>query len=117
MADEQLVTACLCMTKDIGVDGNLFGGNMLSWLDEAAGIYAHRYTGIPRMVTLKFTELVFKCPVKVGELVDFYASNPALGRTSLTFDISGKVEDKIVVHTTCTFVAVDKNGHSIPIPR
>jgi len=58
-SDEQLVNAYLCMTRDIGVDGNLFGGNLMAWIDQAAGIYAHRYTGVSRMVTLKFTELVF----------------------------------------------------------
>jgi len=117
MADEVLVNAYLCMTKNIGVDGNLFGGTMMAWIDQAAGIYAYRYTGFPRMLTLKFTELVFKCPVKVGELVDFYASNPVVGRSSFNFDICGKVGDRLVVHTNCTFVAVDSEGHPTPIPR
>lgn len=113
----QLVTAYLCMTKDIGVGGNLFGGAMMAWIDEAAGIHAHRHTGVVRMVTLKYTELVFKEPVRVGDLVDFYASNPRVGRTSFTFDFEGRVGDRVVIHTTCTFVAVDAEGRPREIPR
>lgn len=113
----QLVTAYLCMTKDIGVGGNLFGGTMMAWMDEAAGIHAHRYTGVVRMVTLKYTELVFKEPVHVGDLVDFYASNPRVGRTSFTFDFEGRIGDRVVVHTTCTFVSLGADGQPQPIPR
>ena len=116
MEQEQLVTAYLCMTKDIGVDGNLFGGTMMAWIDESAGIFAHKYTGVVRMVTLKYSELLFKCPVRVGDLVEFYASKPRVGRTSLTFELEGRVGTKSVVHTVCTFVSVDENGRPTPIP-
>lgn len=117
MNEYQLVSANLCMTKDIGVGGNLFGGTMMAWIDEAAGIYVHRYTGVRRSVTLKYTELCFKEAVHVGEVVDFYASNPRVGRTSFTFDFEGRVGSRVVIHTTCTFVAVDHEGKPMTIPR
>lgn len=115
MKDEVRVSTYLCMTKDIGVGGNLFGGTMMAWMDEAAGIFAHEHTGVVRMVTVKYTELVFKHPVRVGDIVCFYASNPRQGRTSLTFDLEGRVKTNIVVTTTCTFVAVDSGGRPTPI--
>ena len=112
------VTSHICMTRDIGVGGNLFGGTMMAWMDEAAGIYAHVYTGAPRMVTLKFTEILFKHPVRERDRVDFYAGNPRIGRTSITFDVEGRVGDTVVFQTTGTFVAVDKKGRPKPIkPR
>ena len=117
MSEYQLVSANLCMTRDIGVGGNLFGGTMMAWIDEAAGIHAHRYTGVLRNVTLKYTELVFKEAVRVGEVVEFYASNPRVGRTSFTFDFEGRVGTRVVIHTTCTFVAVDPEGKPMEIPR
>lgn len=103
------------MTKDIGVEGNLFGGVMLSWMDEAAAIYAHQYTGMPRVVTLKYTELVFERPVRVGDVVEFYVRNPRMGRSSLTFDIEAHVGEHLVLQTSTTFVAVDNEGRPTAI--
>lgn len=113
---EVYVTGKLCMTKDIGLGGNLFGGVMMAWMDEAASLFAFEYTGVVRLVTLKYTELVFKYPVRTGDRVAFYASCPRLGRTSVTFDLEGRVGGNVVVHTTVTFVAVDEYGKPMPIP-
>lgn len=109
------VSAYLCMTKDIGIGGNLFGGVMLAWMDEAAGIYAHRCTAGQRMVTLRYTEILFKYPVREGDLVEFFASNPRTGRTSFTFDLRGCVGDHVVFSTTATFVAIDSGGRPVPV--
>lgn len=110
------INAYLCMTKDVGVGGNLFGGVLMAWLDEAAAIYAHQYTGCARMVTLKYTELLFKHPVKVNDIVELFAENPRQGRTSITFELEGSVKGNVVFHTTCTFVAIDEHGAPAPIP-
>jgi acyl-CoA thioesterase YciA len=103
------------MTKDIGVGGNLFGGVMLAWMDEAAGIFAHRYTGGQRMVTLRYTEILFRHPVREGDLVEFYATHPKIGRTSLTFDLKGSVGEYEVFTTSATFVAIDTHGRPVPV--
>lgn len=102
------------MTKDIGVGGNLFGGVMLAWMDEAAGIYAIGQTGM-RMVTLKYTEILFKRPVREGDLVEFYAGNAQRGRTSFRFELEGRVHNEVVFQTHATFVAVDAEGRPTPI--
>ena len=115
--DPKCVSTYLCMTKDIGVGGNLFGGTMMAWMDEAAAIYAHKYTGVVRMVTLRYTELLFKEPVRVGDIVGIYADNPSLGRTSVTFDLEGRVDNRVVFQTQATFVAVDEAGKPMAIPR
>ena len=36
----KLISSHVCMTKDVGFHGNLFGGLMLSWLDEAGATLA-----------------------------------------------------------------------------
>lgn len=110
-----LITQKICMTKDIGINGNLFGGNMMAWMDEAAAIYAGRWSQEPRLVTLKYTEIVFQRPVRVGDHVEFYGHNRRLGRTSISFDLEGLVGGQRVFHTNCTFVAVDNQGRSKPI--
>lgn len=105
-----MITQQMCMTKDVGTHGNLFGGNILAWIDEAGAIFARRYTGEEHVVTVHLSEFDFKHPVKVGEIIEFIAVNPKLGRTSITFDLDGVVDETTVVHTTCTFVALYENG-------
>ncbi|MCB2198142.1 hypothetical protein KQI63_01985 [bacterium] len=104
------ITAQMCMTKDVGTHGNLFGGIMMGWMDEAGAIFARRYTDEHHVVTVKFSEILFKHPVKVGQIVQFYACNPILGRTSITFDLAGDVNKQTVIRTTCTFVALNEGG-------
>jgi acyl-CoA thioesterase YciA len=98
------------MTKDIGTNGNLFGGNMMAWMDEASAIFAMKVTGEKDVVSLRFAEIIFKHPVKQDDIVDFYADNVRKGRTSVTFDIIAEVDGKECFRTECTFVAVDANG-------
>jgi acyl-CoA thioesterase YciA len=47
---KQLVTKKIVMAKDIGIHGNLFGGTLMAWLDEAAAAYATEYCYTPNMV-------------------------------------------------------------------
>lgn len=117
MFNRERVSTYLCMTKDVGVGGTLFGGRMMAWMDEAAGIFAIQYAGMPRMVTLRFDEMLFRHPVRVGDIVEFFVRNPKLGRTSLSFELEGHVRDTIVIETECTFISVDADGHSLEINR
>ena len=113
-----LVTRKMCMTKDIGCNGNLFGGNMMAWIDEAAAIFAHLETEEKTMVTVKFDELVFKHPVRVGDIITFECLNAELGKTSIKFDVLVINEaKKVICSTKCVFVAVDENGNSKELDR
>ncbi len=47
----ELITTKVCMTKDLGVHGNLFGGIMLAWLDEAGAAFACEKAQSTHMVT------------------------------------------------------------------
>lgn len=110
MPERIKVTSKICKTLDVGLRRALFGGNMMAWLDEAASIFAHQYTGEALMVTVKFGELVFHNPVWEGQIVDIYASNPVIGNTSIRFDIEGYTAgDRLVVKTSTVFVAVDEH--------
>lgn len=85
-------------------------GNLLAWIDEAGAIFARHFTGEPHVVTVRLSEFIFKNPVKVGEIIEFFAVNPTLGKTSITFDLEGIVDQTTVAKTTCTFVALQENG-------
>lgn len=111
----------VCMTKDIGVHGNLFGGIMLSWIDEAAVAMSNRICKTPNMVTRKMTEILFERPVKVGYSINIYGRAVSMGNTSLALDIEARrynvytEQEDIVCSTTIVFVRIDEDGNKIPI--
>ena len=115
MTNDQPICAYICMIKDLGVGGNLFGGVMLAWMDEAAGIYAHRVTGGQRLVTLGYSSILFRRPVREWELVEFLVHDAKIGRTSLTFGLEGRVGGEVVFDTVATVVAIDEAGRPTPI--
>lgn len=118
-----LIGTKVCMTKDLGVHGNLFGGKMMSWIDESAAAYACMYCDNPRMVTVKVSELIFQRPVKVGEMVRFYGNVKKIGNTSITLHLDVKIHNPVNGNETlCTttdivFVSINQDGKSIPIKQ
>lgn len=117
----ELLMTKVCMTKDIGVHGNLFGGLMLAWLDEAAAAMSSRVCKSPNMVTRKMTEILFERPVKVGHTINIYGQVLSMGTTSVLLRIEARrynvyttVED-LVCSTEVVFVRIDENGDKIPI--
>jgi acyl-CoA thioesterase YciA len=117
----ELITTKICMSSDIGVHGNLFGGTMMSWIDEAGAAYASQICDTPRMVTVKISELIFKKPIKVGNLIKIYGDVKEFGKTSLTLNIEVRKhnvytgEQCVVTHTEIKFVRIDDDNNPIPI--
>ena len=113
----------LCMTKDIGVHGNLFGGNMLAWLDEAAATWACSICRNPNMVTVKIDEMIFERPVKNGQQVNIYGEVKKMGKSSVTVYIEARNvnfytgEERLVCTTDFIFVRIDDTGSAIPIDQ
>lgn len=113
----------ICKTSDIGINNNLFGGTMMSWLDEGGETFACDACHTPRMVTLKINETIFKKPVKVGEHIKLYGEIKKMGKTSITIYIEARKAnfcvydstEEVVVHTEAVYVKIDENGQSIPI--
>lgn len=117
----ELITTKVCMAKDIGVHGNLFGGYMMAYVDEAAAAYVCEICNTPRMVTVKVSEFEFKRPVRVGHIIKFYGDVVKFGTTSITVSIVVKKfsvytqDEEIVTSTNMTFVRIDDEGSPIPI--
>jgi acyl-CoA thioesterase YciA len=111
------------MTRDIGVHGNLFGGIMLAWMDEAAAALATKVCHTPNMVTVKIEEVVFKKAVKVGMQIHIYGEVTRVGNTSISMKMIAmkynvySAEETPVCTTHITFVRIDENGDPVPIPR
>jgi acyl-CoA thioesterase YciA len=117
----ELVSTYVCKAYDIGVHSNMFGGSMVSLVDDAAACYACQICDTPKMVTIKIDELIFKNPVKVGDILKTYATVTEFGRTSVSLYIEVRRhsvhtgEQEIVLITSIKFVRIDSNGKPIPI--
>lgn len=111
-----LLNKRIVMARDIGIHGNLFGGTLMSWIDEAAAAHATEYCYTPNMVTVKVGELNFRKPLKAGQHVRIYGEVSRLGTTSITLNIEARKyslysgDETIVCTTSITFVRIDDDG-------
>lgn len=111
------------MTPDMAnFSGKVHGGHILKLLDQVAYACASRYAGM-YVVTLSVDRVQFRQPVRVGELVTFFASVNYTGRTSMEVGIKVVSEDihqGIATHTNSCFftmVAMDETGKSAEVPQ
>jgi acyl-CoA thioesterase YciA len=117
----ELISSHICKASEIGVHNNMFGGYILSLIDDAAAAYVSQICDTPRVVTIKIDELVFKKPVKVGSILKCYGEVKEFGTTSVTLYIemrkhnvyTGKQE--VVTHTNIKFVRIDDEGNPLAI--
>src|SRR4051812_50105612 len=102
------------LPRDTNPQGTIFGGIILSYIDMAGAIEAHRHTRLDRFVTIAMREVIFHQPVFVGDLVSFYAETVKVGNTSITIRVNveaeryGGARDSIhVTEAEVVYVAVD----------
>jgi acyl-CoA thioesterase YciA len=110
------------MPRDTNPQGTIFGGIILSYIDTAGAIEAHRHTRIDRFVTIAMREVVFHKPIFVGDLVSFYAETVSIGTTSITVRVlveaeryGGTGERIKVTEAEVVYVAVDEHRKKIKI--
>ena len=111
------------LPRDTNPQGTIFGGIILSYIDMAGAIEAHRHTGMPRFVTVAMREIIFHKPVFVGDLVSFYTETVRIGTTSITIRViveterhGGTFRDRVrVTEAEVVYVAVDENRRKTPI--
>ena len=113
------------MPRDTNPQGTIFGGIILSYIDIAGAVEAHRRTGVERFVTVAMREVIFHQPVFVGDLVSFYAETVRIGTTSITIRVvveterhGGTSRDRVrVTEAEVIYVAVDENRRKTPIKK
>lgn len=113
----------LMMPRDTNAAGTIFGGVILSYIDQA-GAEEAIYQGARRVVTVAMNQVVFHQPVYVGDLVSFYTELVKLGCTSVTVKVmvrSARRHDRgelvDVTEAEITYVNVDGGGQPVPIKR
>ncbi len=99
----------------------LLGGRLMHWIDLAGALAAHRHSRT-YVVTASVDHMDFLVPVHVGDLVILRASVNRVFHTSMEVGVKAWVENYIsedsqhVSSAYLTFVAVDKEGHRLPVP-
>jgi acyl-CoA thioesterase YciA len=117
----ELTVRLIAMPRDTNANGDIFGGWVLSQMDQAGGIAAvERAKG--RVVTVAVEAMTFIRPVKIGDVLCVYTSVDHVGRTSMKVHIEAwaqrfqtHVREKVTV-ATFTFVAIDEAGRPRPVP-
>jgi len=117
----ELTVRLVAMPADTNANGDIFGGWVLSQMDQAGGIAAvERAQG--RVVTIAVEAMTFIRPVKVGDVLCVYTSVDKVGRTSMKLHIEAwaqrfrtHLREKVTV-ATFTFVAIDDEGRPRPVP-
>ncbi len=109
------------MPRDTNYHGTIFGGVLLSYIDQAGAVEAVYHVHKP-VVTVAMREVVFHEPVMVGDVVSFYASITKAGRTSLTVQVEvfstrliSESEHRVqVTEAEVVYVSVGPDGAPVP---
>jgi acyl-CoA thioesterase YciA len=109
------------MPADTNPSGDIFGGWIMSQMDQAAGSAASRISQ-GRCATVAVEGMSFHSPVKVGDELTVWARLIKRGRSSMTFDVQAWRRPRDSEMQTCvtrahfTFVALDDTGRPRPVP-
>lgn len=126
MAESPTVPPCpairvMMMPRDTNAHGTIFGGVILSYIDQAGAVEARMHTP-HKYVTVAMDGVVFKQPVFVGDVLAFYTRLMRVGRTSMTIHVMVEAQrfeqpDTVVPVTeaTLTYVSVDDNRRPVPL--
>lgn len=113
----------LMMPRDTNAHGTIFGGVILSYIDQAGAIEARRQ-GSRLMLTVSMDKIVFHEPVFVGDLVSFWTETLRIGTTSITVKVVCEVirgadpQMKVMVtEAQVVYVNVGDDGKPTPIKR
>jgi len=111
----------IMMPRDTNPMGTIFGGLILSYIDQAGAVEAHKHSE-KNLVTVAMHEVKFLAPVFVGDLVSFYAETLRIGRTSITVRITVEAKRRLPPHDTVrvtqaevVYVAIEEPGKAVPV--
>jgi acyl-CoA thioesterase YciA len=125
-AQRYLALKAAMMPRDTNPQGTIFGGVLLSYIDQAGAVgayYAIRHAGWPNqpILTVAMNKVEFHQPVFVGDVVSFWSQVLRVGETSITVQVTVEAEreDQTVKLTQAevTYVAVElRDGERRPLP-
>ncbi len=114
-------TFTLVRTGHLNHQGNLFGGQLLKWVDEFAWLAATRDYCASVLVTRAMNNSEFSHAVPNGSILRFHMDRVHEGTTSLRYSVDvfaempGRSEDVLIFTNMVTFVSVDSEGNKTPL--
>ena len=121
--DRELVLKVIPMPADTNGNGDIFGGWVMAQVDLAGSVLPARHVR-GRMATVAVNQFIFKQPVRVGDILSFFAHVERIGNTSITVQVEVFAESfgsqgtyVKVTEASLTYVAIDEKGKPRPIPR
>jgi acyl-CoA hydrolase len=115
------ITTKIVLPNDTNTLGNLFGGQLLAWMDVIASVSAHRHSKRV-VVTASVNNVSFQKPINHASIVTLEAKVSRAFNSSMEVFLDVFVEDAVTGHrekcneAIYTFVAVDQNGNPIQVP-
>lgn len=106
----------LVLPEHMNQYGFLFGGYLLSWVDEMAWMAASLDHPGCQLVTVAMNEVTFRKSVRHGAILRFESLKARTGRTSVTYSVKVLREDDVIFSTEVTLVHVDAEGRKQLLP-
>ncbi len=113
----------MMMPRDVNAAGTIFGGVILSYIDQAGAIEARKHGG-HLYVTVAMDKVEFKQPVYVGDVLSFCTETIAIGKTSIRTRVTvwadrwQRIRERVhVTAAEVVYVSVDDNRRPTPIPK
>ncbi|MBT8233872.1 MAG: acyl-CoA thioesterase [Saprospiraceae bacterium] len=107
----------LIKPEDLNARNTLFGGALLRWIDEEAGIYAMTKLDTNQVVTKYISEINFISSANQGDVIEIGLGFKKIGRTSITFSCEVRnifSKQSIIKIENIVFVHVDTHGKPKP---
>lgn len=121
MSEKSPAIRVLMMPRETNAHGTIFGGIILSYIDQAGAVGAVE-AGCMRVVTVAMNKVEFHEPVFVGDLVSLYTEVQERGRTSVVIHVDvrarrqrGTGDEVRVTEATVTYVNIDEAGRPVPV--
>ena len=109
---EQPAIRVIMMPRDTNHQGNIFGGTILAYIDQAGFVEAKK-VAYHTYVTVSIDRVEFLKPINVGDTASFYTKLDKIGTTSITIDVEVFVEaphshvEELATTAKLTYVAID----------
>jgi len=121
MRASHIQLAQLMMPEHANLQGTVHGGWIMKLVDEAGALAATRHAG-RRVVTVAIDQMVFRQPIRIGDLVTLDADATFTGRTSIEVEVQVVAENPITGQRTHTntaylvYVAMGEDNQPVPVP-
>ena len=120
VADSVTEQSHLLFPRALNANGRLFGGQILEWIDETAGLVAKRHAEC-NVVTVAIDNMYFKAGAQVGDTVYMKGHLTYVGNSSMEVRIDSYAEKldgtrRMINRAYFVMVATDENQHPIQVP-